>query len=214
MPIILASLVFAVALAALPSTEPPDDEEQKAYVAHIAAQREKKRLHSMRLQGGEQGNLRRSGLKKIGPAGVTGGRDRIETSENVDGGRGVQRHPPSFGLALGSAPESERPIRSSTRSSIQARSRIVSEIFPFPSVPLSASVSSSSALPSTTPVSVSTSSSRDQRRGYGHLRRSSSVPSFGRRRSASPMSSGFSTGTSSAASSPEASPRLCSTPFL
>ncbi|OCF34350.1 hypothetical protein I316_03864 [Kwoniella heveanensis BCC8398] len=107
MPIILASLVFAVALAALPSTEPPDDEEQKAYVAHIAAQREKKRLHSMRLQGGEQGNLRRSGLKKIGPAGATGGRDRIETSENVDGGRGVQRHPPSFGLALGSAPESE-----------------------------------------------------------------------------------------------------------
>ncbi|WVW87045.1 hypothetical protein I302_109101 [Kwoniella bestiolae CBS 10118] len=45
MPIILASLVFAFALAALPSTEPlsPDEKEQAEYVAYLKEQREKRR---------------------------------------------------------------------------------------------------------------------------------------------------------------------------
>ncbi|WWC66007.1 uncharacterized protein I303_108629 [Kwoniella dejecticola CBS 10117] len=44
MPIILASLVFAITLAALPSTEPgPDAEEDARYVAYLKAEQNKRR---------------------------------------------------------------------------------------------------------------------------------------------------------------------------
>ncbi|WWC92677.1 uncharacterized protein L201_007636 [Kwoniella dendrophila CBS 6074] len=48
MPIILASLVLAFALAALPSTEPcsPDESEQAQHIAYLKDQREKKRRRS------------------------------------------------------------------------------------------------------------------------------------------------------------------------
>ncbi|WVF68372.1 hypothetical protein IAT40_003137 [Kwoniella sp. CBS 6097] len=204
MPIILASLVFAVALAALPSTEPPDDEEQRAYVAYIAAQREKKRLRQqLRLAEAEAEDERneeeRRRSAKIGYRrkmnGINLTKENVEKHGIADDDRQVQcsRHiVPSFGLRLGLGLDSERAGRPSTRSSQpQTRSRVVSEFLPSP------------------PPSTLMASSRPTN-SHGHLRRSSSVPSFGRQG----ISSGSTSRSSSAASSPESSPRLCSTPLL
>ncbi|KAK8849779.1 hypothetical protein IAR55_005115 [Kwoniella newhampshirensis] len=59
MPLILASLVFAAALAALPSTEPPDEAEYERYLSYLRTQREKRRKSRVSsgqglLQGGCQ----------------------------------------------------------------------------------------------------------------------------------------------------------------
>ncbi|KAK6908573.1 hypothetical protein I203_102575 [Kwoniella mangroviensis CBS 8507] len=152
MPIILASLVFAFALAALPSTEPlsPDEQEQAEYVAHLKDEREKRRW---KIRQKETDNFRRR-LDKI--PNDSDERRRMR-GENInlknDDRRSRRKYVSGLGLNL--------PFEQFNGLS---RGRLISDIYPATDYKKT-HLRRSSSVPSLSSTSSASSSSRDSSPG-------------------------------------------------
>ncbi|WVQ66161.1 uncharacterized protein L199_004339 [Kwoniella botswanensis] len=153
MPIILASLVFAFALAALPSTEPlsPDEQEQAEHVAYLKAEREKRRRKIRQKE--EEEDRRRSEnrmLREEAEKRRTRGKDLDLEKDD----RWIRRKC-DLGLGL------HLPSDESNGSS---RGRLVSDIYPT-NEHKKTHLRRSSSVPSLSSTSSVSSSSRDSSPG-------------------------------------------------
>ncbi|OCF73321.1 hypothetical protein I204_06552 [Kwoniella mangroviensis CBS 8886] len=161
MPIILASLVFAFALAALPSTEPfsPDEQEQAEYVAYLSDKREKRRRRIMQKEEVEE---RRSNKVTLD----VDERRRTRGEElNLENDDRRTRKKCDLGLGL------NLPFDESNGSS---RGRLISDICPTNEYKKT-HLRRSSSVPSLSSTSSASSSSRDSSPGSSPKRFSATL---------------------------------------
>ncbi|WWC95711.1 hypothetical protein V866_002577 [Kwoniella sp. B9012] len=185
MPIILASLVFAFALAALPSTEPlsPDEQEQAEYVAYLRDEREKRRR---KIRQKETDDFRRRSDKIPNDSDERRRMRGVDINLENDDRRSRSKYDSGLGLNLPFEEVGPTHLDDcqecltngndllSNQSNVSSRGRLVSDIYPTTNYKRT-HLRRSSSVPSFSSTSSVSSSSRDSSPGNSPKRFSATL---------------------------------------